>query len=190
MLENLTSTTKKIYYALEPRIKAERIIAIILVLTPLILWLADEGATVRESISNYAYMEHSYWFGSLLALAGSMFIFNGTLHLKPHSPNQPHVTKVGKGYNIILGLSLFGVIYFRHLEYPVWHYFFAILFFLGCAIIAAFVSNKNKDWSRYVLAIAIVLPTILALDFIGVFSLFWGESISLFFIATHYILES
>lgn len=190
MLETLRTTTKKIYYSIEPRVKAERIISCILVLTPLILWLADEGANVRQSISNYAYMEHSYWFGSLLALAGAMFIFNGALHLQPHLPNQPNVTKVGKGYNIILGISLFLVIYFRHLEYPVWHYTFAIIFFAGSALITAFVSNDEKHWSRYVLAIAVVLPVLLSLDFIGVFSLFWGESISLFFIATHYMLES
>ncbi len=185
MLENLRATTEKIYHSIEPRVKAERVTAVILVLTPLILWLADDGAHVRESISNYAYMEHSYWFGSLLALAGAMFIFNGALHLQPGMPK-----KVGKGYNIILGLALFGIIYFRHLEYPVWHYSFALIFFLGCAIITAFVSNEEKHWSRYILALAIVVPVFLALDFIGVFSLFWGESISLFFIATHYILES
>lgn len=190
MLENLRSTTKKIYYTLEPRIKAEHIIAIILVMTPLILWLADDTLEVRESISNYAYMKFSYWYGSLLALAGAMFIFNGAIHLQPHEAGEKTVSKVGKGYNIILGISLFGVIYFRHLEYPVWHYAFAITFFVGSALITAFVSNKEKHWSRYVLALAVVFPVVLALDFIGIFSLFWGESISLFFIATHYMLES
>lgn len=185
MLDDLKTTTSKIFHVLEPRVKAERIIAGILVLTPLILWLADEGGAVRESISNYAYMEHSYWFGSLLALAGALFIFNGALHFQSGTPE-----KVGKGYNILLGLSLFGVIYFRHLEYPVWHYAFALVFFVGSAIVTAFVSNEEKHWARYVLALAVVLPVLLALDFIGVFSLFWGESVSLFFIATHYILES
>lgn len=185
MLETLKATTEKIYHSLEPRVKAERITAVILVLTPLLLWLSDGETKLRESISNYAYMEHSYWFGSLLALAGAMFIFNGTLHLQSGTPK-----KVGKGYNIILGIALFGIIYFRHLEYPIWHYSFAVIFFLGCAIITAFVSNSEKHWSRYILALAVLLPVFLALDFIGTFSLFWGESISLFFIATHYILES
>lgn len=190
MLQTLRTKTEKIYHTLEPRVKVERIIACILVLTPLILWLADEGGVVRDSISNYVYMKHSYWFGSLLALAGSLFIFNGAIHLQPHIAEQPQVTKVGKGYNIILGISLFGVIYFPHLDYPIWHYGFAIVFFLGSAIITAFVSNEEKHWTRYVLAFAVVLPVVLALEFIGFFSLFWGETIALFFIATHYILES
>jgi len=133
MLQHIKVKTEKIYHAIEPKVKAERIIACILVLTPFILWLADDGRTLRDSISNYVYMCHSY---------------------------------------------------------PIWHYAFAILFFLGSAIITAFVSNDKKEWTRYVLAIAVVLPVVLALDFIGLFSLFWGEAISLFFIATHYLLES
>ncbi|MGB3152839.1 MAG: hypothetical protein WBB27_19445 [Maribacter sp.] len=190
MLQNIRTKTEKLYHVLEPKVKVERIIACILVLTPLILWLADEGSDLRDSISNYVYMKHSYWYGSLLALAGAMFIFNGAIHLQPHPAAQPVVRKVGKGYNIILGISLFGVIYFPHLDYPIWHYAFAIVFFLGSAIITAFVSNEEKHWTRYVLAVAVVLPVVLALDFIGLFSLFWGEAIALFFIATHYILES
>lgn len=185
MLQTVRTTTENIYHKLEPRVTAEKLIALILVLTPLILWLADGGNAVRDSISNYAYMTHSYWFGSLLALAGSLFLFNGALHMQPKTPK-----KVGKGYNIILGLSLFGVIYFRHEEYPIWHYGFAILFFAGSALVIALISGHREKWVHYVLALAVVLPVILALEFIGLWSLFWGEAISLFFIATHYILES
>jgi cytochrome c oxidase subunit IV len=190
MLQNIKVKTEKIYHVIEPKVKAERIIACILVLTPFVLWLADDGPNLRDSISNYVYMRHSYWYGSLLALAGAMFIFNGAIHLQPQHATQHTIKKVGKGYNIILGISLFGVIYFPHLDYPIWHYTFAILFFLGSAIITAFVSNEKREWTRYVLAVAVVLPVVLALDFIGLFSLFWGEAISLFFIATHYLLES
>ena len=92
----------------------------------------------------------SYWFGSLLALAGALFIFNGAQHINGNRykqnhgfsadqmqnmlNNYDHPERFAKGYNIWFGLALFGVIYFDHLSFQIIHYIMAGVFFGGCII--------------------------------------------------------
>jgi hypothetical protein len=118
--------------------KLERFIAAVLTLTPLILFLADDGYAhgFRDSISNYVFMEKSYWFGSLLTLAGALFIFNGAQHMgvQQFAELSKVEHRFGKGYNILFGVSLFGVLFFDHEQYTFVHYLFAVLFFVGCAL--------------------------------------------------------
>ena len=99
----------------------ERLIAVFCTLMPVILWLADGEMQhpFRHSISNYVYMEHSYVFGMLLAIAAMLFIFNGAVYYK--TEEHLHISWHGQWYNIVLGLSLIGVICFPHEASPVPH---------------------------------------------------------------------
>lgn len=187
MEQNKVSTTKieGLYQKIESYAKVERILAIVLIAIPLILRLADDQDSFRISISNYAYMTHNYWFGSLLTLAAAMFIFNGATHI-----NGLRGT-IGKGYNIILGGALLGIVYFPHLDYKFIHYTFAIIFFLGSAFVIAFVTeNKKHRLTCKILAAGVILPLILYFVPGMESSLLFAEWISLFFIALHFFLES
>jgi hypothetical protein len=102
----------------------ERGIALVLIFTPLILALADPDSETffRESISNYVYMEKSYWYGSLLALAGGLFIFNGAKHMQGFRQQQQMGAVVDcserfvRGYMIVFGVAWWGVLYLEHLS--------------------------------------------------------------------------
>ena len=108
----------------------ERFIAIFCIIMPLILWLTDGilPHSFRSSISEYVYMCHSYIFGMLLCIAAMLFIYNGVVYYK--SEEHLEISWHGQWYNIVLGLSLIGVISFPCNEHPVPHYTFAVIFFL------------------------------------------------------------
>lgn len=114
--------------------KLERIIAGICILIPLFLITADNGV-VRISISDYVYMLNSQVFGLLFGVAAMLFIVNGVIYIKTSGLRE--CKKQGKWYNIVLGVSLLGVVLFPHLEFPLIHYFFAIIFFAGSAVVIA-----------------------------------------------------
>ena len=121
----------------------ERTIALVCITIPAILWLTDKGHTgFRSSISNYVYMDRSYIFGMLLCIAGMLFIFNGAVYFR--NDNKFKINKHGKWYNVILGVSLLGVILFPHLEYTTPHYVFAGIFFLGSAVFIG-IFHQKKD---------------------------------------------
>jgi len=94
--------------------KLEVILATFLLFVPLIL--IGYTNEVRGSISNYAYSKAPHVFSMLLSIASAMFIYNGAVKSK-------------QWFNIILGCALIGVILTPHLDYPIWHYSFATLFF-------------------------------------------------------------
>jgi len=173
----------------------ERILAGFCLLIPLFLILTDTANTpfsrVRPSISNYVYMEKSYVYGSLLTIAALLFFFNGILHFRDHSTNRTKPN--AKWYNAVLGLSLFGVIYFPHKELPWPHYLSAIVFFGGSIlVIAVFCEHKDRhlSWVLAGLATLSYLLYFLIPDVFGPSSLFWAEWISLTVIGIHFILES
>lgn len=76
-------TSQQMFEKVNHFAKLERFIAVVLIFTPLLLYLADDCTTMelRDSISNYFFMRDSYWFGSLLTLAGALFIYNGAQHM-------------------------------------------------------------------------------------------------------------
>ncbi|MFS4468871.1 hypothetical protein [Maribacter sp. 2210JD10-5] len=181
--------------------KVERFIAVTLTLTPLVLYLADFGfeRKFRTSISDYAFMCDSYWFGSLLALAGALFIFNGAQHMSlTDIPSLAFAEKrFGKGYNIIFGIALFGVIYFDHEDFKVVHYIFAAVFYLGCALAMLLTRETQLKKTGDVLGILTILSLglNLLLDWIlgednNPFTLLWAEWLGLIFIAIYFVAES
>ena len=167
----------------------ERLIAIICIAMPVFLLLFDtekKGLHFRSSISDYVYMPASHIFGMMLCIAAMLFIFNGAVYFK----NQSHLKlkRAGKWYNVILGLSLLGVILLPYKENKIPHYFFAVIFFLGNAAVIGFF-HKKKDRIPGV-ALAILTVVFLAICVIGLIPVFWGEWLSLTVIGIHFILEA
>lgn len=155
-------------------IKLEVILAVLLLLHPLILMAVNRE--IRSSISNYAYADFSPLFVVLITVAGTLFITNGTIHRE-------------KWYNIVLGCSLVGIALTPHLDFPVLHYTFAGLFFLGSvATMIIFSSAAQRE-------IKIVLGTLIILSLLNYFitemySLLVAEWIGILPISIHFIGES
>ncbi|MBN1185796.1 MAG: hypothetical protein JXB49_26175 [Bacteroidales bacterium] len=181
----------------------ERSIAAFCVLIPFILWLTDGGFPhpFRPSISQYALMNNSYVFGMLLSIAAMLFIFNGAVYF--NNQKYMHISENGQWYNVLLGLSLLGVIVFpccnccidpckQHLTHccisRVAHFVFAGIFFIGNALVTAFF-HKDKD---KIISIIMAILTIasLPLAIFHVISLLVAEWISLTVISVHFILST
>jgi hypothetical protein len=154
--------------------KLEVILATLLFFIPLILIICT--GEIRSSISDYAYSNLNFLFATLLSIAGTMFIFNGSAYNL-------------RWYNIILGCSLIGVALTPHLHLPILHYFFAAIFFLGSVFSMIFFSSREQ---RKIKLIAGAIITIgLAGHFVfNYYSLFWAEWIGIMPICIHYIGES
>ena len=154
--------------------KFEVIIASLLLFLPLLLILID--GTVRPSISNYAYMEKSYWFASLLTIPALLFVFNGVI-------NNKH------WYNILLGVSLFGVAVTPHLEMSIIHNIFAFIFFAGSVFVMIYYTTKKQRTYMVVFG-GIVVLGLLGHFVVGWYSLLIAEWIGLIPISVHFIGES
>lgn len=166
----------------------ERFIAAFCILIPLILWLTDGPLphAFRPSISKYVYMTDSFVFGMLLSIAAMLFIFNGAVYFK--NEQFMHISWNGQWYNVILGLSLIGVTCFPCTQYPIPHYTFAIIFFLGNALVIAFFHKDNDKTISIIMAILTIASMPFA--FFGVISLLVAEWISLVVISIHFILST
>ena len=153
---------------------------------------------IRDSISSYVAMKNAQIFGLLLTTASMLFIFNGAIYINEVGENSSKWH--GKWYNLVLGICLLGVVLFPctnpHLK--VFHYVFAILFFGGSAFVIAFFNDKeHRIISAMISAVSlasfalyIMNTTLLNSPLLSSFTLFWAETISLWVIGIHYILES
>ena len=165
----------------------ERIIASVLILIPVILKLYDKDCPhFRYSISKYAYMSNSYIYGMLMCMAAMLLIFNGAVYFKSEADLQ--LDKTGKWYNVVLGVSLIGVILFPPVKHHIVHLIFGAIFFMGNAFVIAFFQKKNRIVG-VTLAILTVVAFILSLA-LCLFTLLWAEWISLATIGIHLILET
>jgi hypothetical protein len=154
--------------------KLEVILATLLLFLPLILVITTKE--IRPSISDYAYSKLNYIFVTLLTIAGTMFIFNGSAYNS-------------RWYNIILGCSLIGVALTPHLDFAFLHYLFATIFFLGSVFCMIFFSSKTQRLIKIIAGVIITIALIghFAFDY---YSLFWAEWIGILPICIHYIGES
>lgn len=154
--------------------KLELILSALLFFTPGILILLD--GDVRPSISNYAYSGKREWYVFLITLAASMFIYNGTAWRK-------------KWYNIILGCTLAGVVLTPHLDLPITHKIFTILFFAGSVFVMIFFSSKKQR--IYKITAGIIITSGITGHYIFEwYSVFWAEWIGILPICVHFIGES
>jgi hypothetical protein len=167
----------------------ERIITVVCITIPLLLWVGDGlPKNFRSSISDYVYMCRSYIFGMLLTIAAMLFTINGAVYFRNEGMDKLNLRKQGKWYNVILGLSLFCVILLPHKQHVIIHNIFAGIFFIGnVLVIGIFHKREQRGLSITLacLAAASLVPVFLCL-----FSLFWGEWLSLCVIGIHFYLES
>ena len=154
--------------------KLEIILSTLLLFIPLILILATRE--IRPSISNYAYSSMNHLFATLLTIAGTMFIFNGTAYNS-------------RWYNIVLGLSLIGVALTPHYDFPILHYAFASLFFLGSIVVMIVFSSKEQKPLKVYFGSLIIIG-LLGHFWCNFYSLFWAEWIGMLPITIHYLGES
>lgn len=170
--------------------KLERIIALVCILIPALLYWVDDISAFRDSISDYVYMNpNSHVFGMLLTMAAMMFIFNGALYMQK-SADFKNTQKRGRWYNIVLGLALLGVALLPCKDYVIAHYICAGIFFIGSAFAIAFLNDRQYRKTSYVIAAISVLSLAFHFWMPDVLSLLFAEWISLTVIAVHYILES
>ncbi len=156
-------------------LKLERVLAFICLFIPLILILFDCNK-VRDSISAYADMQENQIYVFLLTMAAMMFLVNG-------------VVKEQKWYNSVLGISLMGVVLFHYEEFQKLHYAFAVIFFLGSAVVISYYTSKKQKLVASLFALTIVFALLAHFKFDWI-SLFVAEWIALGIIGIHYILES
>jgi hypothetical protein len=132
-------------------------------------------------------MKRSYIFGMLLSIAAMLFIFNGAVYFK--NERYFELSRAGKWYNIILGMSLLAVILLPYKQYVVPHYFFAGTFFVGNALVIGIFHKRKYRIPSLVLSILTLVA--IALHFLShVVSLFAAEWLSLTVIGIHFILEA
>jgi len=187
----------------------EIIITTICMFIPFILYWVDGTPGFRPSISAYVDICDSYIFGLLFGIAGMTFILNGALYFKVENDEKrnPELKlrsslsesvynkkRKGKWYNILLGVSLIGVAIFHHERsgYPATlHIVFALIFFLGSAVVIFFNHDPEDRWKSRILAIISIACLAIAYFSDGqLITLYWAETIALIIIAVHYILES
>ncbi|MDH4089191.1 MAG: hypothetical protein OEV74_18015 [Cyclobacteriaceae bacterium] len=174
--------------------------AFILVAILFYIWYQTLPANfiVRDSISSYVSMKNAQIFGLLLTSASMLFLFNGAVYINtvPEISSKKH----GKWYNLVLGISLLGVVLFpcTNPKLEVFHYSCAILFFAGGAFVIAFFNNEEHRIISIIIAGISLLGFVVYLSntiwlksaALSSFSLFWAETIALWVIGIHYILES
>lgn len=154
--------------------RLEITLALLLVFIPLILKFID--GNWRPSISNYAYSSASDVFVMLLTLSGALFVYNSVW-------NKRH------WYNLILGFSLIGVAVTPHLDFPVSHYLFASIFFIGSIVSIGLSTNKWLRNFKYLVSGIILLGLIFHFAF-NLFSLLFAEWIGIVPISFHFIVKS
>jgi len=180
----------------------ERFLAAFFISIPLILFLTDKykcggsAGSFRSSISDYVYMWHNYVFGLLLGMAAMLFVFNGVVYFKNEDKGNIKLDRSGKWYNLVLGISLLGVVVFPWREHSFVHFTFAGIFFLGNAVVTGVFHTKT--WRKSNIALAIFTVAGLGFYFLDhrllhsfpAFTLFWAEWISVAVVAIHFFLDS
>ena len=149
----------------------------------------------RSSISHYAHSSNSYIYGLLYCMTAMMFIFNGAVYMRNNKrsrkgQNALPINKWGAWFNIIIGLSLIGVVFNPIRDSKFLHIIFTVLFFLGIIIVMCFFPNKlENNISKGVrITLAFLAIFSLAIPFFSRLSILWGEWFALTFISVYLIL--
>ncbi|MCI0436181.1 MAG: hypothetical protein L0271_21445 [Gemmatimonadetes bacterium] len=156
-------------------VKFEVIVTIVCTFIPIIL-ITGDNFNVREHISGYYAMDKAQYFYVPLTVAAMLFLVNG-------------VVKKEHWYNVGLGLALAGVVLFNHVDHSILHNVSAGTFFVGNAAVFVIFTPKKELWFKLLLATAVIAG--LAGYFVFAwYSLFLAESVSLWIIAFHFVLEA
>lgn len=152
--------------------KVKVIQALAFLLIPLVLYLLN--GDLLSSISAYVnYTPVAFTF--MLTLAACLFIYDG-------------LTTEERWYNIYIGASLFGVITLNHLDYPILHYTFAVVFFIGSLVNMVAFSSTSERLLKFLTAIAVLFGMSGCFIF-NWYSIYWAEWIGMVPISAHFILE-
>lgn len=124
-------------------------------LTPILLPLLDNS--LQYSLSQYHYTSQRLLYLILLGSIGVLTMLDGVLY-------------DSRRYNILIGLSMIGVISFPCNEYIITHYVFAIFFFVGNAIIATYYSKLLPKSKKTFFKLVIFLTLFMLLfDYINIY---------------------
>lgn len=146
--------------------------ALMFLLIPLILLIVN--GSVLDSISAYAY-KIPMTFAFLLTLSGALFVYDG------------YVERL-RWYNLYVGVALCGVVLFPHLDYPIAHYLFAGLFFIGSLFNMVFFSSNKQRFFKSLTAFFVIFGMSGCFIF-DWYSIFWAEWFGMIPISIHYVLE-
>lgn len=144
-------------------------------LSMVFIFIALDKGIVRDSISNYVYMQHNQVYYGLLFTTSGMFMVNGAIWRK--------------NYNIVLGALLAGIALTPHLEFPTLHTILAAAFFEISCIVMVFYSTKKQLWYKVAAAIFINFALIGCVLF-GWYTLLVAEFLGILPITIHYLFES
>ena len=148
--------------------------ALVFLLIPVILMLLN-GGEILGSISAYAYYT-PMTFALSLTLAGALFFYDGYVERK-------------RWYNLYVGVSLFGVVLFPHLDFPVTHYTFAVIFFIGSLFNMVYFSSGRERFLKILTAVLVLFGMLGCFGFHW-YSIYWAEWIGMLPISVHFILEA
>ena len=154
--------------------KLEVSLALLLAFVPLILRIIT--GYWDKSVSDYAYSNANNVLCCLLTISSVLFVYNSAY-------NNKH------WYNTILGLSLLGVALFPNRDFPIIHYVFASIFFVGSIATTSLSSSIFLKNTKYVLSAIISIALILHFIF-NLFSLLVAEWIGIIPISFHFIVKS
>jgi formate hydrogenlyase subunit 3/multisubunit Na+/H+ antiporter MnhD subunit len=129
---------------------------------------------VQKSISSYVYT-CPLVFSSLLSIGAWAYFNKGFVSYKSR-------------FDIIIGLSLFGVIFTPCNDYFIIHYIFATIFFLGNTFNIMYFCKKEHR--KYMILLGLTILLGMTGHFIlHAYNLYWAEWIGLLPMTVNYILE-
>ena len=165
-----------VYERLKGFLKFELVVTGVCVLIPFLLMFGDVWGSPREHISGYYNMRQGGFYFVPLTMAAMLFVVNG-------------VVRERHWYNVGLGLALGGLMVFNHVDYFLIHNICVVTFFLGNALVFVLFTPKNELGLKVIFAVAmaVLLAGYFLFDW---YSLFWGETFSLWIIALHFLLEA
>lgn len=156
-------------------VRLEVLVAVVCALIPFVL-LSGNGWMLKESISHYHDMLKPQYFYVPLTGAGMLFIINGA--------------RVGQHwYNVALGLALLALTFFNRRDHHDLHIASAAAFFLGNALVVVVFTPRRELWFKAIMAL-LIIGALLGYFAFHWYSLFWAESLSLWVIAYHFVLEA
>lgn len=145
---------------------------IFLLLIPAILYFVV--GEVQKSISSYVYTA-PLTFSSLLTIGAWVYFQKGFISYKSR-------------FDLLIGLSLFGVIFTPCDDYFVLHYCFAAFFFLGNTFNIVYFAKREHR--KHMIGLALIILWGMAGHFIfGIFNLYYAEWIGLLPMSVNYVLE-
>ena len=145
----------------------------LLALFPFYMVLID--GNIRTSISDYAYSEYNFFYIFFITMIGSIFFYDGYLYKKRY-------------YNIILGVSLWGISLTPYKQYEILHFIFSFIFFIGSVFFILLKIKSKYIYIRIFLSVILLLSILLYKPF-NLITLFWAECIGILPILLNYILE-